>query len=86
MTGLKLALVAVAMFAGDANAESFAERWPRVNTVESISTVVPPVLIVQDEDKPPASRHRRQAAESNVCSRHHMRKVYVGRWRWRCRK
>jgi len=81
MTRLALALVLAATCA---DAETFAERWPRPLAVESTSAVVPPVILVQ-EDKP-ASRHRRQAAESNVCARHRMKKVYVGRWRWRCRK
>lgn len=46
---------------------------------------VPPVILVQDEDKPLASRHRRRHAAGNVCTRHNMRKVIV-RKSWRCRK
>jgi hypothetical protein len=50
---------------------------------------VPPVILVQDDDdkSPPASRHRRQHAEVNTCTKHHMRKVVVrGGKSWRCRK
>ena len=69
-----------------ASAESFAERWPRPLAVESTSAVMPPVLVVQDEDKPPASRHRRQAA-TNVCTRHGMRKMITrGGKSWRCQR
>jgi hypothetical protein len=49
--------------------------------------LAPPVLVVQ-EDKP-ARQHRRRHAEArsqDVCARHNMRKVKVGRYKWRCRK
>ena len=57
MTPEEMAL-ALMLIATPASAETFADRWPHVNAVESTSAVVPPVLIVQDTDKPPASRHR----------------------------
>jgi hypothetical protein len=43
-----------------------------------------PVVIA----KPPPARTVRRAAlrTSNVCARHGMRKVMVGRYRWRCRR
>jgi len=50
--------------------------------------VVPPVLVVQDVDKP-APQHRRHHVEArsrDVCARHNMRKVMVGKYRWRCRR
>jgi hypothetical protein len=49
---------------------------------------VPPVIVMQDEDKPPAARHRRHShSEGNVCSRHRMHKVAIrGGRSWRCRK
>jgi hypothetical protein len=56
---------------------------------------VPPVILVQDDDdKPPAARHRRHRnsepghshSESNVCTRHKMRKVTIRGGSWRCRK
>ena len=36
----------------------------------------------------PSSRHRLRSrpARLDVCARHHMRKVMVGKYRWRCRK
>lgn len=29
---------------------------------------------------------KRERTRSNVCSRHHMRKVMVGKYKWRCRR
>jgi hypothetical protein len=55
------------------------------------STVVPPVVMVQ-EDKPEPSRGRRRYAEGtrsggDVCTRHHMHKVVTrGGKSWRCRR
>ena len=48
---------------------------------------MPPVVMVQDEeDERPVSRHRRHHAQS-ICTRHNMRKVIVrGGKSWRCRK
>jgi len=46
---------------------------------------MPPVLLVADEDKP-ALQHRRQHAETNICTKHHMHKVWINGNRWRCRK
>ena len=84
MTPEEMAL-ALMLIATPASAETFADRWPRPLAVESTSTVVPPVLVVQDEDKPPASRHRRQAGD--ICTRHHMHKVVTrGGKSWGCRK
>jgi hypothetical protein len=83
MTRLALALL---LTATSADAESFAERWPRPLAVESTSAVMPPVILVQDEDKPIASRHRRRAA-TDICTRHGMQKVITrGGKSWRCRK
>ena len=70
-----------------------AESKPAVDAVriapapDDAPVSMPPVLLVQDEDKPLASRHRRQHAkpDSNVCTRHHLRKVTIGR-SWRCRR
>jgi hypothetical protein len=56
---------------------------------------MPPVVVVQDEDEPPAPWHRRQRASNgtgkinmpNICTRHHMHKVMIrGGKSWRCRK
>lgn len=50
---------------------------------------VPPVVLTSDEEDRPAARHRRRYAESesNVCTRHHMRKVVThGGRSWRCRR
>jgi hypothetical protein len=57
---------------------------------------VPPVILVQDDDdKPPAARHRRHRnsepghshSESNVCTKHKMKKVIThGSRSWRCRR
>jgi hypothetical protein len=49
----------------------------------------PPVATVEEDEQPVVRRNRqvRQArAESNVCTRHNMRKVMVGKYRWRCRR
>lgn len=45
---------------------------------------MPPVLLVSDDDKP-APRHRRQQA-GDLCTKHHMHKVWINGNRWRCRK
>jgi hypothetical protein len=59
----------------------------RVPPAPSAPVSMPPVILVQDEDKPPASRHRRQRAESDVCAKHHLHKVATrGGRSWRCRK
>ena len=51
---------------------------------------VPPVVFVEDEDKPrrKSKPHKveRRASRGDVCSRHGQRKVMVGKYRWRCRK
>ena len=45
----------------------------------------PPVILVQDTDKPLAARHGR--LRMDVCSRHHMRKVVTrGGKSWRCQR
>jgi len=45
------------------------------------------------EDDPPRTKkspsrivRRTREARGDVCSRHHMRKVMVGKYRWRCRR
>jgi len=70
-----------------------ADRFVSVST-EPIPVVVeriapdapasaPPVLLVQDTDKPLAARHGR--LRMDVCARHHMRKVITrGGKSWRC--
>lgn len=49
---------------------------------------VPPVVLTSDEEDRPAAHHRRYAeSESNVCTRHHMKKVVThGGRSWRCRR
>jgi hypothetical protein len=54
---------------------------------------MPPVVLVQSDDKPPVSQHRRHhksepgRVETNVCTRHKMKKVTIrGGKSWRCRK
>jgi type IV secretory pathway VirB10-like protein len=48
----------------------------------------PPVAKVDEEatERPAVRRMRQARAESNVCTRHNMRKVMVGKYRWRCRR
>jgi hypothetical protein len=41
---------------------------------------MPPVVLVDREEKPAAR------AESNVCTKHKMHKVWVSKYSWRCRK
>jgi hypothetical protein len=70
------------------NSRPFAGAWIETSQHRAAVPpvlVTPSVLVVQDTDKPPASRHRRQAAD--VCTRHRMHKVVTrGGKSWRCQK
>jgi hypothetical protein len=48
----------------------------------------PPVVRVDEEatERPAVRRARQAHAETNICTRHNMRKVMVGKYRWRCRR
>jgi len=55
--------------------------------VPDAPAATPPVIMVQDEDKPaPGYRRRHAERGGDVCARHNMKKVMVGKYRWRCRK
>jgi hypothetical protein len=56
---------------GDAIAES---NHKRVETMPAASPA------------PPARTYRRVSLRRDVCARHGMRKVMVGKYRWRCRR
>ena len=57
----------------------------KFNEIDAIASgKVPPVIVLQDDrDDPPASRHGR--SHGNICERHGMHKVTYGD-KWRCRK
>lgn len=67
-------------------------RKPEPKMEERVTAEIPaatPAIIVQDEEKDAVSKRiRHQDTEgSNVCTRHHMRKVMThGGRSWRCRK
>jgi hypothetical protein len=55
-------------------------------TTPDAPAVAPPVIAVQ-EDKPARRSRRYATVETNVCTRHHMRKVSVrGGRSWRCKR
>jgi hypothetical protein len=45
-----------------------------------------PVLVASAKPVPVAPRARPRPVERDVCAQHHLRKVYVSRWSWRCRR
>jgi len=57
---------------------------PRMVQTESVKPIEPdPLMAVLSTD--PAPQPIRRKAESDICTRHNMRKVYYGST-WRCRK
>jgi hypothetical protein len=71
---------------------------PKINTVRTIAITREPVEVkevalppqeveppIQDVVKP-HRRTRYRPTRSGICSVHGMRKVYVGKYRWRCRR
>jgi len=69
----------------------------RVRTISILRPVVqtaeiahpPPVARPEIEPEPPPPRRRSvryQRRSGDICSRHNMRKVMVGRYKWRCRR
>jgi hypothetical protein len=54
----------------------------------------PPVVQEQEEEEPSPKVHRtrreakreKRTARGDVCQRHRMRKVLIGKYKWRCRK
>ena len=48
----------------------------------------PAVKQLDPPEQPTVRRHRarKHAERSNICTRHNMKKVMVGKYRWRCRR
>ena len=68
---------------------------PKINTVRTIAITREPIETVEvkevapqieEEIKRPHRRTRFRPARSEICRAHGMRKVYVGRYKWRCRR
>ena len=66
------------------------EMPPKTVKTEVVKLENPPTESPLKEEPPPpppkAKPQKTKFAETNVCTRHNMRKVRVGRYSWRCRK
>jgi hypothetical protein len=65
------------------------EPEPEPNVEPAKRTVVPPILLTEDEERPRSRRHRTVKVNHSrdVCRAHKMRKVIIrGGKSWRCRK
>ncbi|RPI46979.1 MAG: hypothetical protein EHM67_00425 [Hyphomicrobiaceae bacterium] len=78
--------------------QRFGSETPAVTRVRTISILrpvvqtaevahPPPVARPEIEPEPPRRRSiRYQHRSGDICGRHKMRKVMVGRYKWRCRR
>ena len=58
----------------------------QVNAVDLMAPAEPALTSAQDDrPAPPRHQHVERVVEHNVCTRHHLRKVWVSSRRWRCR-
>jgi len=85
---------------GDSFVERFGEEGPAVIKVRTIPIVRTSTLSVPVPENPPSTipvaeptppvRQREAAVRvsrgGDICQRHNMKKVMVGRYRWRCRR
>ena len=53
-----------------------------VQPVVPESAKVPPIIPVEE----PAKKQRIASTETNLCTRHNMQKIWVSKYKWRCRK
>jgi hypothetical protein len=78
------------------DAETFALRWAGIALLppatevryvsESVVVGTVPGLKPHGPSGQPRHRLRSRLARLDVCARHNMRKVKVGKYRWRCRR
>jgi len=62
------------------------EVRPRTQTVGGEGVVAGTVTGAVVSEPPPRHRMRSRSASLDVCGRHNMRRVMVGRYKWRCRR
>ncbi len=73
------------------DSDTFRHRYgPVADMPPTVETKLEPLLLVDAEERHPVPTPRlrtvRVAQTYSVCTRHGMRKVMVGRYKWRCRR